>query len=104
MDPRILTAALAITVFVLATMCTFIYLRVERVDHGAHGLAARLLLWSLWTMALLGIYSATSFIWAGDIDHGILEALRYLRLALTTVVGIMLGGVLAFWLRIIRRS
>jgi Na+-driven multidrug efflux pump len=105
-DPRLLTAALATVVFVMATVCTLLYRAVEKhdIDERAHSLSGRLLLWSLWTLALLGIYSGSSFIWAGDTDPTLLEAARYIRLALTTGVGIMLGGLLLYWVRIIRRS
>jgi hypothetical protein len=105
-DPRWLTAILAVVVLVLATVCTLLYRAVSRrnVDDRAHDLAGRLLLYSLWTLSLLGIYSATSFLWAGDAGDMALEALRYIRLALTTAVGIMLAGVLLYWVRVIRRS
>lgn len=101
-----MTASLAVIVFALATVCTLLYRAVARrdIDDRAHDLSGRLLLWSLWSLALLGIYSSTSFLWAGEADESVLEALRYIRLALTTAVGIMLGGLLLYWVRIIRRS
>lgn len=103
-EPRPLTIVLSVIVLVLASICVLLYRRVEKGDGGAHGMAARLLLYSLWVLALLGTYSATSLIWANDIDDGLLGVLRYIRLALTTAVGIMLMGVLLYWLRIIRRA
>jgi hypothetical protein len=103
-DPRTFTAILAFIVLGLATACVLLYRWVEKGDGGAHGLSARLLTYSLWVLALLGVYSGTSFIWANGLDDAWLEVLRLIRLALTTAVGIMLCGVLAYWLRIVRRA
>lgn len=102
-DPRIFSAVLAIIVLLLATACVVLYRKVE-ISTVTDGMAERLLLYSLWTLALLGIYSATSFAWAGDASDDTLEILRWFRLGLTTAVGIMLLGVLAYWVRLIRRG
>ena len=103
MDPRVYTAITAGIVFVLATLCFLVYRQFD-TEHGREeDLAARLLVYSLWTLALLGAYSGSVMLWIEAVGEAWLEVLQFVRFALTTVVAIMLITVLAYWLRKMRK-
>jgi hypothetical protein len=65
----------------------------------AHPAAVRMTVWSLLILAALRVYSATSFLWAGVVSDPVLDLLRYVSLALTTVAGILLLTIAAYFFR-----
>lgn len=94
MDPREVGAVVAFVLFVLVTGLVAIGWPTR-----CGTLQRRLSLIVLWQFAALRLYSATSFIWAVEIDDGMLSVARYLVFAWETSMAIIVGGILWFYIR-----
>lgn len=90
----------AIGIFALATAALYLSAHTDAL---VTRVALRTLGLAFWFMALLRMYSATSYIWAPDVDRNVLGFLRLAIVSMSTAVLIILMAHVVVLYRQVRR-
>lgn len=90
-EPREVGVAVAVLLLVLSITLAIV---------ARHRPTVRTLALAFCLLAGLRVYSASSFLWAGDVPDVVLGLLRYIVLAVTTSALILAGSVLAYFIRL----
>lgn len=91
--------ALSVILFVMTTVAIYVIHRLN----GQATLALKFGMTALWLYSALRLYSASSYIWGPDVPDEVWPILRAGVLGMLTVIVIIVGGMLAFYWRRMRR-